>query len=50
MLIFMSKIAFTFKGARLSDCFLRRRRTPELLLRISFTVGFGFDCQPLVTV
>lgn len=50
MLIFMSKIAFTFKRTRLSGCFLIRKRMPELPLRIRFTAVFRFDCQPLVEV
>lgn len=50
MLIFMSKIAFTFKRTRLNDCFLIRKRMPELLLRIHFTAVFRFDCQPLVKI
>lgn len=31
MLIFMSKIAFTFKGTRLSGCFLITKGMPKLL-------------------
>lgn len=50
MLIFMSKIAFTFKRPRLGDCFLIRKRMPELPLRIHFTAVFTFDCQPRLNI
>lgn len=50
MLIFMSKIAFTFKGTRLSGCFLITKGMPKLLPRIHFTAVFRLDCQPLVKI
>lgn len=50
VLIFMSKIAFTFKGTRLSGCFLITKRMPKLLPWIHFTAVFRLDCQPLVKI
>lgn len=50
MLIFMSKIAFTFKCTRLNDCFLIRKRMLELLLRIHFMAVLKSDCQLLVKI
>lgn len=50
VLIFMSKIAFTFKGTRLSGCFLITKGMPKLLPRIHFTAVLRLDCQPLVKI